>query len=282
MGVQDIGVGRGPTRLVVGGAANELGSTHGPASVTHIRKRDTTAENWDGVVDLNRQVAASVWQTLEEGRLPFVLSGNCNSCLGTLAGMRRHFDGKGGLGIVWLDAHPDFHSFETSTSGSLDGMALAVCVGEALEEFAGRNGLWEPVPSHDVVLAGVRSLDEGEGERLERSQVQTFPAWVLESEAGAADFERALSSLASRVEAIYLHIDLDVVSPEDSPGVSSRPPGGISAADLTAIIQTICMTAPVKAAALTNYYPDLDENHKSLRTAFNLLRAVAGSYKLWG
>jgi len=116
MGLEDAGVGRGPARILRAGSF---------VTVLHVRKRDETATAIDAIVDLNRQLRTAVRDTVAEGDLPVVLAGNCNSCLGTLAGIEADR-----IGIVWLDAHADFNTPETSLSGSLDGMALAAAIGD--------------------------------------------------------------------------------------------------------------------------------------------------------
>src|SRR5262245_60709877 len=111
MGLEEAGVGRGPARFLQAGADKALASNGEPAQVLHIRKRDMTTTSLDAIVDINRQIRMAVRDTIAEGGCPVVLAGNCNSCLGTLGGIESER-----AGIVWLDAHGDFNTPETSLS----------------------------------------------------------------------------------------------------------------------------------------------------------------------
>lgn len=257
-------VGMGPARLVRAGADQVLATGPMPASVSHIRLRDSTAVGLDAVVDINRQLALAVRQAREQGELPVVLAGNCNSCLGTLAGC----GDVARLGIVWLDAHPDFHTPASSRSGFLDGMALGAATGICLHELRERIGLERPVEHHNVVLVGVRDVEDGERELLEDSWVSVHAA----DSRGLVPV--ALEELSRRVDGVYLHIDLDVVEGDGNPGVNYRGPGGLAVPDAVALIRLVRASVPVVAVALTNYNAGLDSQGKTERIALELLGAL--------
>lgn len=264
MGLEAVAVGRGPLRLVRAGADRVLSSKGVPAPVSHIRPRDSTAAGLDAVVDINRQLALAVRQAREQEELPVVLAGNCNSCLGTLAGcadVER-------LGIVWLDAHPDFHSPETSRSGFLDGMALAAATGSCHAELRERIGYESPVEEQNVVLIGVRDVEEGERERLENSWISVHPA----DSRGLVPV--ALDELSRRVDGVYFHIDIDFVEGKENPGVNFRGPGGLAVPDAVALIRLVRASVPVAAVGLTNYNADLDAEGQTEAIALELLGAL--------
>jgi arginase len=258
MGLQDVAVGRGPSQLV---AAME-----DAPEVVHIRKRDRTAEGLDAVVDVNRQVRYAVREAVEAERLPLVLSGNCNACLGTLAGL----EGRR-TGIVWLDAHPDFHTPESSRSGFLDGMALAAAIGHCQEELRERIGFLAPVREEDVLLLGVRDIEDGERERLAASQV-TVRAYGRPLD----DLPELLGAVAGRVEAVYLHVDVDCLDAAESPGVNYRGPGGFGVGETEQVLMMIAGRTPLAAAGLANYNPDRDIEGRTLSAALRLLRVLSG------
>lgn len=267
MGLEDVAVGRGPGLLVRAGADQVLSSKGTPAGVTHVRLRDSTAGGLDAVVDSARQLRMAVQEAREQGLLPVVLAGNCTSCLGTLAGC----DDVERLGIVWFDAHPDFHTPHTSKSGFLDGMALAAALAHCHSELLERIGYERPVSDQNVVLAGVRDIEEGEKERLEDSWISVHPSDSL------GLLPVALDQLAQRVDAAYLHIDLDFIEGKENPGVNYRGPGGIALPDAAALIRLVAASLPLAAVSVTNYNADLDEDAQTCRLALELLGALKGS-----
>lgn len=247
MGLENSAVGAGPNRLLTAGADRVL-SYHGrPAEVNHVRLRDPECKDLDAVVDIGRQLRIAVRQAREQEMLPVVLAGNCNSCIGTLAGLEPD-----DTGIVWLDAHPDFHTPETSRSGFLDGMSLAMAVGHCHEDLRGRIGFSRPVAEDKVCLLGVRDVEDGERERLAESGISDEPP--------------------QEVESVYLHIDLDVLNAEESPGVNYRGPGGWTLKEACALVQSVATELPLGAVNLTNYRPDYDPEGKSAWAALELLR----------
>lgn len=266
MGLEEVAVGKGPGALLRAGADQVLSADGMPAEVEHVRPRDSTSSGLDAVVDVNRMLRQAVAEARERGTLPVVLAGNCNSCLGTLAGcgdVER-------LGIVWLDAHPDFHTPSTSRSGFLDGMALSASVGHCQAELLERIGLESVVSDQNVVLAGIRDIEDGERERLAESWISVHPS----DSPGLLPV--ALDQLAGRVDAVYLHIDLDVIEGKENPGVNYRGPGGLPLPDAAALIQLVAATVPLAAVALTNYNAGLDEDGQSGRVALALLAALKG------
>jgi arginase len=256
LGLEGVAVGRGPLRFVA--------SPANFPEVVHIRKRDGTTTGLDAVVDVNRQVRYAVRAAVEAGRLPIVLSGNCNACFGTLAGL----EGRQ-VGIVWLDAHPDFNTPATSKSGFLDGMALATAVGHCHEELRERIGFATPVREEDILLIGVRDVEERERERLAQSRIKVRPFGDT-----LADLENLLQSLATRVDAVYLHMDIDFLDAAESPGVNYRGPGGLSLVEAERVVELIARRSPLAAAGLSNYNPDYDQGDKTLTAGLRLLEVL--------
>ena len=266
MGLEQVAVGRGPAAFLRAGADRVLSAGDIPAQVLHIRKRDPTASGLDAVVDINRQVRTAVREAILQGLCPVVLAGNCNSCLGILAGME-----PARSGIVWLDAHADFNTPETSLSGFLDGMALAAAVGHCHHELLERIGVEGAVLEDDVLLLGWRDLDPEERIRLTASRVTARPANDL------GDTEGLLLGLAQRVKAVYLHIDMDFLDPAESPGVNFRLPGGVALARAEALVAAVARSLPLAAIALTNHNPDHDPSGLTAAAGLRLLNAIASA-----
>jgi arginase len=204
-------------------------------------------ESDGGIADLNSRLA----QAVAAHEPPVViLAGNCGSCLGTLAALENP-------GIVWFDAHGDFNTPETTISGALEGMSLAIATGHCHPELMAR-----PVPEENVVLAATRSLDPLEEVLLARSRIKLAALDAL---------PRAVDQLAQRVDNIYLHLDLDVLDPGISPGVNFSAPGGISPEQLFDAVKQVVATGKLRAAAIANFNPDRDRDHRTQKIAQQLV-----------
>ncbi|HEV1284562.1 MAG TPA: arginase family protein [Bryobacteraceae bacterium] len=202
-----------------------------------------------GIADINSRLARAV--ALHD-RPVVVLAGNCNSCLGTLAGLDDP-------GIVWFDAHGDFNTPETTISGALEGMSLAIATGHCHPELMSR-----PVPEENVVLAATRSLDPLEEVRLHESDVLKL--------ASLDALPSAVDELAGRVSTIYLHLDLDVLDPAISPGVNFSEPGGILPEELFGAVQYVMSTGKLGAVAIANFNPDRDRDGRTLGIIQELIK----------
>ncbi|MEO8128456.1 MAG: arginase family protein [Bryobacteraceae bacterium] len=245
MGQRDAAVGLGPTRYLEGGLGSVVQSASGravtlvPVDVGFSAK----IEQVNGA--LTRAVSAAVGM----GAFPLVMAGNCNSCLGTLPALRAS-----GFGIIWFDAHPDFHSRESSISGNLDGMALGLATAQFVDESR-------------TMLLGIRDVEAGERERVAKSRMRVVPASEWADGFVAKNFPQA--------ERVYLHIDLDVIDAAVNPGVNFRGSGGLSLAQVESALRMIRGRYPIAAAALTNYNPERDVDGRSRDLGLALARLIA-------
>jgi arginase len=247
LGRRNVEVGRGPTRI--------LESLARACQVVE-RANSLTAE-LDAVADVNAQLARAV--AVHPGP-PVILAGNCNSCVGTLAGLSNPE-----IGIVWFDAHGDFNTPETTVSGALEGMSLAVATGGCHEDLRRRIGLLDPIPEENCLLVATRSLDEKESVRLKHSAI---------SIAGLDRLPEALDELSHRVAGVYVHLDLDVMDPTLSPGVNFQEPGGITPEDLCRSVQLIRSKIPIAAVTIANFNPDRDREDRTLTIARRLVEIL--------
>jgi arginase len=181
-----------------------------PLQAGHTVTAEFTSDDvWDRLAVLYGAVADAVAGAASRGERPVVLSGDCTTALGTVAGLQR----AGSVaGIVWFDAHGDVQTLETTTSGYIGGLPLRMLVGYRPELVAARLGL-RPVPERQVLLVGARDLDPPEVSYLERAQIRR-------AEVGG------LGRAALPDGPLYLHIDLDVIDSAEVPGLRFPAPGG--------------------------------------------------------
>ena len=266
--LRGVRMGRGPLWLAENGVAERLRAVDPEVRETVVEARPFRAEIATAF-ELARSLALAVRSARGRGSFPLVLAGNCFTALGTLAAL-----GTADTGVIWLDAHGDLNTPDTTQSGFLDGMALATLLGRCWQALAASVADFGPVPEDRVALVGARDLDEPEARFLERSRVLLVTAEEVRSR-GEEDALARLEALASRVSRIYLHIDLDVHDPSAGRANQFAVAGGLSAQGVQRAVRAIAGRVPVGAAALTAYDPDHDDDGRMLRTATELAELLA-------
>jgi arginase len=261
LGHEDVGMGAGPRRLERSAVAALRASGH-DVEVVRVRRGDSETNEIGASFDVVRRVAETVAAAVERGAFPLVVSGNCMSSIGVVAGSGRD------LGVVWLDAHADFNTPESSLSGSQDGMGLSILTGTGWRALRETIPGYRPVAEENVVLVGVRDVDPLEQERLDRSAVAVA--------AGGEGVERALDGLAG-VDGVYLHVDLDVLDPSEGRANEYAAPGGLLAADIERIVAAVGERAPIRGAAVTAYDPAADPEEAIPAIAAALTTRIAAA-----
>jgi arginase len=261
--------GRGADRLVEAGADRVLAQRGLAPTVYRVERGAPFADSASASLAVNKEVARVVRDVVATGRLPIVLAGSCDVALGVLAGFEH-----ARCGVVWLDAHADFNTPESTVSGFFPGMSAAVIAGHCYRSFWAQMGDSTPVAEGAIVMVGVRDLSpEAERERLEHSAVDVVP-WRDGRPSG--DVRSRLDVLRARVADVYLHVDLDALDPEVAPGIVDAPvPGGLSPEDAEDVVRAVGERFRIGAAAVTTFNPERDEDEKTLRTALRLIEVVA-------
>ncbi len=221
--------------------------------------------------DLARVAAAlavEVRRARASGALPFIVGGDCLTAIGTVGGL----DGAAS-GVVWIDAHGDFNTPDTTPSGYLGGMPLAALAGRCLPALTEAAKLTAPVPEAQIALLGARDLDPPEQAALEASQVT-----VLTSEQvhGEGEELRGLLARLGEQGPVYLHIDVDVLDQTVMPGVVYPTSGGLSVTELEGLLRAV--RAHVEPAAITLTAVNLTDGHEEeiLAAAVRVAQAALG------
>jgi len=235
-----------------------------------------TATEPEAVARIDAALAAAVSDALASGRFPLILAGNCNSCLGTLAGLQDR-DGSAAptTGVVWFDAHGDLNTPESSPDGFFDGMGLAIATGRAYPEIRERAGLRAAIPESWVLHLGSRDLDAPERGYLESSTMAWTTAADLQQGGMAAPLGEALRALRAQVAVVYMHIDIDVLSGAFAPGVDFPSLGGLALDELEDAVRMVAREFTVRCAALTAYDPDHEREKTTLRSGLRLMQVIA-------
>ena len=215
-------------------------------------------------------LASAVADSLRQGRLPCVLGGDHSCAGGTWAGVARTLHGE--LGLVWVDAHMDSHKPRTSHTGRLHGMPLAWLLGQDDDPLYGLSaGVLNP---EQVALVGVRSFEPEEAERLERLGVRVFHMDEVRARGLDPVLADALAIARTGTEGFGISVDLDVVTPDEAPGVGTPVAGGIPGSQLARALAEIGGRADLLAVELVEYAPRLDPDGRSARVAIEALAAA--------
>jgi arginase len=217
--------------------------------------------------ELARRLAVAVRAANAAGHFALVLSGNCNTAVGTLSGLtpaRR--------ATFWFDAHGDYNTPETTTTGFLDGMGLAMTTGLCWDRLLATVPGFRPVQAEATFLLGARDLDPPEVTLLRRSAVT-----VVEASRIPVQLPDLLAQ-ARLADAIgYLHLDLDVLDPAVGHANYLPVPNGLSLLQLTSAISAIRSHVPLRAAALASYSPEDDADGAIARAAVAAVDAILGN-----
>jgi len=180
-----------------------------------------------------------------------------------------------GLGIVWLDAHGDLHTPETTTSGMLDGMALATATGRCWSALAASVDGFAPVPDDRVLLVGGNALDGAELRLLEGSPMLHASPSQVRGRGTGRPLADLLDALAGRVRRVYLHVDLDVHDPSEGKANEFWAPAGLTADEVRGVVREVAARVPIAGASITAYDPSFDPEGRMLETGLGLMELIA-------
>lgn len=226
----------------------------------------------DTVAALGVRLAREVERVLRAGKFPLVVGGDHSCAIGTWNGVRRALAARGPLGLVWIDAHMDSHTFATTPSGQIHGMPLAALLGE------GDAALTGPAPTlypQHVCLIGVRSFEAGEAALLHRLGVRVFAMAEVRRRGLAAVFDEALAIVRHGTAGFGVSIDLDALDPAEAPGTGLPVPGGLGRVELATALTRLRDDPAFVALEIVEYDPHRDRDHRTADVVGALVDAIA-------
>jgi len=219
------------------------------------------------------RIADLVVRARNEGCLPLVLGGDHSVALGTLGGLARS---RGPGGVLWIDAHGDLNTPETSPSGNVHGMVLAAALGLAGDGFTSDAWTLPAVDSTRVALVGVRSLDPGERALLRRIGARVFTM----SDIDRVGVERALRESLAHVAGpgfVHVSLDMDVLDPDVAPGVGTPVRGGLSYREAHLALELVAESGQVGSLEVVEVNPILDRENVTGELAVELVASALGA-----
>ena len=246
-GHRDERMGNGPDALIKRGIANRL-RTHGEVATVPVELPAGLHAEASALVQLQHAATNAARAAITGGKRPFFLSGNC----GTAALSATAALGCDQTGIVWFDAHADCNTPETSPSGFLDGMCLAMLTGQCWPRLTDRWNSFTPITANRIIQIGVRQVDPGEKVLLESLGIRQFGSHNLGS------VPEAVRQLTRERRKLYVHLDADVLDVAEGAANPYACAGGLTRNQLHDCLQAIAATDSIAAASITSYDPSCD------------------------
>jgi arginase len=222
-------------------------------------------------------VAEMVDRALGEGKFPLILGGDHSIAVGTVSGASRHFHRRGEkLGLIWIDAHTDMNTPESSPSGNVHGMPLACCIGQGPEELTGIFGYSPKVDPANVALVGIRSVDGQERDIVQHSGVHAFTMRDIDERGMRAVFEEAIRVAGTGTAGIHVSLDMDAVDPQEAPGVGTPVQGGITYREAHLAMEMLGDTGRVASMEIVEVNPVIDDANRTAILAVELVMSAMG------
>jgi arginase len=223
------------------------------------------------------RLADMVEKVAENHRVPLVLGGDHSVAVGTVSGMSRHFQAKGHkMGLIWVDAHADMNTPETSPSGNVHGMPLACLIGLGPRELTHIGGYAPKVDAGVVALVGLRSVDDVERLNVRGAGVHPFTMRDIDERGLPAVMREAINIATAGTAGFHLSFDIDSLDPSEAPGVGTPVRGGITYREAHTAMELICDSSMMTSIEMVEVNPVLDEVNRTALLAVELITSALG------
>jgi arginase len=222
-------------------------------------------------------LAIQVEGALDQGIMPLVLGGDHSVAAGTVAGVSKYFRKRGKkIGLIWLDAHADMNTPETSPSGNVHGMPLACIVGLGPPELSEIGGYKPKVAPANVAIVGLRDVDSVEKPHVRESGVRAFTMREIDERGLRAVMEDAIRIATDGTAGFHLSLDMDFVDPRDAPGVGTPVRGGATYREAHLAMEMICDSEAMISMEAVEVNPVIDEVNRTADLAVELIQSALG------
>jgi len=223
------------------------------------------------------RTAEAVVKTLEEGITPLVLGGDHSLAVGSVSGVAEFYRRKGEkIGVVWIDAHSDINTPETSPSGNVHGMPLAALLGMGPEALTKICGYAPKIAAENTALIGVREIDAAERENIRRAGVAVYTMRDIDERGMRAVMEEALHAAGGGTAGYHVSMDMDWIDPEDAPGVGTPVRGGATYREAHLAMEIIADHGRLLSFEIVEVNPVIDEHNRTADLAVELACSAFG------
>jgi len=242
-----------------------------------LSKAEVENKHKTAIVDICTKLSDEVYQALKFGRKPIVLGGDHSIGMGTITGVSRFTKDSGeALGLIWIDAHADMNTPDSTHTGNIHGMPLSVLLGRGYPELVGLGGFSPKVRAQNVALIGIRTLDSDEKELCRKSGVRYFTMREIDERGMHAVMKEAIGVVTNGTTGFHLSFDLDGIDPIYAPGVSTPVTGGISYREAHLILEMMADTKKLLSMEFVELNPMCDVEHKSAGLVVDLIQSALG------
>ncbi|WP_019414261.1 arginase [Paenisporosarcina sp. TG20] len=277
------GVDMGPSAIRYAGMVKRLEEIghqvkdEGDIRIEAARKKTEPSQllrNLTEVTEACNALATKVNEVMENGQFPLVLGGDHSIAIGTLAGLGDRYEN---LGVIWYDAHADLNTGDTSPSGNIHGMPLAISIGIGQEELVNIRGFSPKVKPENIVIIGARSVDPGERELIRDKGIKVFTMHDIDKLGMTEVMDQTLAYFKERkVDGVHLSLDLDGIDPLYTPGVGTPVPGGITYRESHLAMELLYTSEIITSAEFVEVNPILDEKNRTADVAVALMGSLFG------
>ena len=287
----DLGAGRrgtdmGPSAIHVAQLIPRLKALgHTIPSITSIGSKSSEAleigaENarfLEHILSICNRIQTEVISNVTNGHFPLVLGGDHSQAIGTISGLGKCFRNQGkNLGVIWVDAHTDMNTPQTTPSGNIHGMPLSTLLGYGHPQLTALNGSHPALKPEHVAIIGARDVDTKEIPLVKELGVLVYTMNDLDRRGAATCFAEAIDLIGQRTDGIHLSFDLDGVDPKEAPGVGTPVPGGLSLRESHLLCEMLCETQKLIGMEVVELNPTLDIANQTGRLAVWLIQSALG------
>jgi arginase len=280
------GVDMGPSAIRIAGLEDrlrELGHTvvdEGDLTIRNmeaLKVGDVRARYLGEIARASAVACRKVDRVMQRGHFPLVLGGDHSIAVGTVSGIAAWCRRRGKkLGLLWVDAHGDINTPESSPSGNIHGMPVAALLGFGPPELTRIGGAFPKVDARNVALVGIRSLDEGEKRRLKETGVQVHTMSDIDRHGIHRVMKKALARVTDGTDYVHVSFDLDAVDPTVAPGVGTPVKGGLDYREAHLIMELLHDSEVMTSLEMVEVNPILDTGNASAAFAVELVQSAFG------
>ena len=242
--------------------------------VKEQQKGDPKLLNLEEIIHLSEELARKVSDVISNNSIPLVLGGDHSIAIGTLAGLGKHYNN---LGVIWFDAHADINTPETTPSGNIHGMPLAVSLGLGHERLVNIANYSPKIKRENIIIIGARSIDEGERALIKQLGIKVYTMHEIDRLGMTRVMEESISYFKARhVDGVHLSLDLDALDPLYTPGVGTPVAGGISYRESHLAMEMLQEAMFITSAEFVEVNPILDERNRTADVAVALMGSLFG------
>lgn len=288
---QDLGAGRrgvdmGPSAIRIAGlvdsveamgrTVNEIGTVRASDPET-ISSENPSARYLSEIIGVTARTKRLVAEALEAGCFPLILGGDHSIAMGSVAGVADHYGRQGeSIGLIWVDAHTDMNTPETSPSGNVHGMPLAALLGFGRGQLGALVNDPPHVSSEHVSILGAREVDGPERGLVGESGVRVFTMSEIDERGMAACMEEAIDRASAGTAGFHLSFDLDSIDPMEAPGVGTPVKGGLTFREAHLACEKAARARGLLSLEVVELNPVLDEANQTARLAVGLVQSALG------